>query len=60
MNTEQLEKLTDGMEPEQAVSAVASIMKKLWPVLDEDMRVKFVMSLVGDSDQDSLASMVHL
>lgn len=60
MSTEQIEKLVDSMELDHAVSAIASVMKKLWPILDENIRVKFVMSLVGESGQDSLASMVHL
>jgi hypothetical protein len=60
MSKEQIEMFVDSMEPEQAVSAIASIMKKLWPVLDEGIRVKFVRSLVGESGQDNLASLVHL
>jgi hypothetical protein len=55
-----MQKLVDEMEPAQAASAIAVVMKKLWPVLDEDARIKFVMSLVGESGQDNVTSLVHL
>jgi hypothetical protein len=60
MSTDEIEKLAESMEPEQAASAIASVMKKLWPVLDEGTRINFVVYLVGESGQDSLTSLVHL
>lgn len=60
MSTDKITKLVDSMEPEQAASAIALVMKKLWSVLGEDARLKFVTNLVGDSGQDKVASLVHL
>jgi len=55
-----IQKLLDDMEPAQAASEIAVVMKKLWPVLDEDARIRFVMGLVGEAGQDNVTSLVHL
>jgi hypothetical protein len=47
------------MDPEAAASEIALVMKKLFPILSEEARFKFVESLVGDSGGDKLTSMVH-
>lgn len=60
MSMNKIQKLVDIMEPEQAASSIALVMKKLWPVLGENARIKFVMSLVGESGADKVASLVHL
>lgn len=35
MSMNKIQKLVDIMEPEQAASSIAVVMKKLWPVLEE-------------------------
>ncbi len=60
MTMSMIQKLLDDMEPAQAASEIAVVMKKLWPVLDEDARIRFVMGLVGEAGQDTVTSLVHL
>ena len=54
-----IKQLVDGMDPEEAASELAAIMKKLFPLLTEETRHKFVTSLAGGSADDKLTSMVH-
>ena len=48
------------MEPGEAVAEMGAALKRLFPILDEEDRTRFVMNLVGDSGGDKLSSMVHL
>ena len=60
MSVDKIQELVDTMEPKEAVSAIGLVMKTLSPVLDEEDRLTFVMSLVGESPEDKVASLVHL
>jgi len=60
MSADEIQELANGMDPEEAAVAIAFVMKKLFPLLDESARIKFVMNLVGDSGEDEVASLVHL
>jgi len=55
-----IKQLIDSMDPEEAAAEIAVIMKKLFPLLSEEARLKFVESLAGNSGGDKLTSMVHL
>jgi hypothetical protein len=54
-----IKQLVDNMDPYEAASEIAAIMKNLLPLLSEEARLKFVAGLVGDSGGDKLTSMVH-
>ncbi len=56
---DKIKQLVACMDPEEAASEITSIMKKLFPLLREEVRLKFVESLVGDSRGDKVTSMVH-
>ena len=60
MSVEQIQSLIDTMDPKEAASTIAHILKKLFPLLDEDARLQFVMNLIGDAATDKVASLVHL
>ena len=60
MSLDKIKKLIDAMELPQAASAIGEIMKTLFPLLDEDDRLKFVMNLAGESTDDKVTSLVHL
>jgi len=60
MSADGIQELVNSMDPEDAAVAIAFVMKKLFPLLDESARIKFVMNLVGDSGEDEVASLVHL
>lgn len=56
----EIEKLLDSMDPEDAATKTAAALKRLLPLLGEEGRNRFVMSLLGESGEDKIASMVHL
>lgn len=55
-----LQQILDGMEPGQAVAAIAPALKSILAHLDEEARVGFVTSLLEESGADKVASMVNL
>jgi len=57
---EKLQQILDGMEPGLAVAAIAPALKGILAHLDEEARVGFVTSLLGESGADKVASMVNL
>ena len=60
MTVDKIQELVKSMEPEEAASAIALALKDLFPLLDEDARLRFVVELIGDSGDDEVASLVHL
>lgn len=60
MTVDEIQELAKNMEPEEAASAIALALKDLFPLLDEDARLRFVLELIGDSSDDEVASLVHL
>ena len=60
MSANAIQNLVNSMDPEEAAVAIAFVMKKLFPLMDESARIKFVMDLVGDSEEGDVASLVHL
>ena len=60
MSVNKIQELVNNMEPQEAVSALSFVIKDLFPLLNEDIRIKFVMDLIGDSGDDKVSSLVHL
>ena len=60
MSANKIQELVNNMEPQEAASALAFVIKNLFPLLDEDARIKFVMDLIGNSGDDKVTSLVHL
>ena len=56
----QVDKLFQSLEPQEAADQAAAALKRLLPLLDEEGRSRFLMTLLGDSGDDKLSSMVHL
>ncbi len=54
-----IEKTVDRMEPEQAIVEISAVLKKLFPLLNEETRADFMFRLVGDSADDKVSSLVH-
>jgi len=52
--------LVSGMSPEQALSQISSVVDRLLADLDEDARERFLMGLIGQSEGDKVAGLVHL
>jgi len=60
MIADKIQELVNNVKPQDAAPALASVINGLIPLLDEDARIKFVMSLIGDSGDDKVTSLVHL
>jgi len=48
------------MEPEKALDDMGKALKSIFPVLSEEARGKFLLELVGESQEDKVSSLVHL
>jgi hypothetical protein len=48
------------MEPEKALDEMGKALKSIFPVLSEEARGKFLLELVGESQEDKVSSLVHL
>jgi hypothetical protein len=60
MENKTLQQIIDQLAPEEALKEMSSIIKKLFPLLEEKTRLDFVMNLIGDADTDKVSSLVHL
>lgn len=56
----EIEKILNSMEPEEAATQTAVALKQLLPLLGEEGRNRFIMNLLGETGQDKISSMVHL
>jgi hypothetical protein len=55
-----IEKALRSLDPQEAARQAATALQKLLPLLGEEERSRFIMTLLGDSGADKLSSMVHL
>ena len=46
--------------PEKALKEIALAVKTLFPLLNQESRLNFVVSLIGDAGADKVASLVNL
>lgn len=56
----EIEKIINTLDPEDAAIKTAVALKQLLPLLGEEGRNRFIMNLLGESGEDKVASMVHL
>lgn len=59
MNTE-LKHILNQMEPDKALAVLVEIIKEMLPLVDEQARVDFVVSMLGQAGSDKVASLVDL
>jgi hypothetical protein len=60
MSPNRIGELLAGMDPEKALADLAKAAKKIFPLLDAEAKLAFWVNLLGESDGDKTASMVHL
>ena len=60
MGTDNIEKLVDSMAPEEAASALTHALRKVFPLLEKEARLKLVSDIVGEPSDEKLAGLVHL
>jgi hypothetical protein len=56
----ELLKIINEMGPEKALNEVGRALRNIFPVLSQDLRGKFLLDLVGESQEDKVSSLVHL
>jgi hypothetical protein len=55
-----LQEFIEKLDPEQALKEMARAVKTLFPLLDQEARLNFVVTLIGDAGKDKVASLVNL
>ena len=60
MISDKIQKLVDAVEPEAAALALAGMLTKLFPLLEEETRLELVSNLIGTPSDEKLTSLVHL
>lgn len=53
-------KIIDQMDPEAALTEIGDALNKLFSNMDGDESTRFLMNLLGDSEEDKISGMVHL
>jgi hypothetical protein len=56
----EIQQLVDRMDPEEAISEIAVVVKRLFPLLGEEARIDFLAGIIDKSGDDKVGSMVHL
>jgi hypothetical protein len=57
---EEMRKMVNGMDPEEALAAISEVLKVLFSALGEEARSQFLWNLLGESRNDKVSSLVHL
>jgi hypothetical protein len=60
MDKKTIQQIADDLSPETALKEIALVSKRLFSLLDEKARLDFVMNVIGDTETDKVASLVHL
>jgi hypothetical protein len=60
MSQEKLQRLIETMEPQEALQAIAQVVRNLFSIVGEEAWQDFVVTLVGETAADRTAGMVHL
>jgi hypothetical protein len=55
-----VQKLVDAVEPEEAALALAGVLNRLFPLLEEETQRELVSNLIGTSSDEKVISLVHL
>ncbi len=48
------------MDPEEALSQIGRALKALFSIVGEEARTEFLLGLIGESQSDKVASLVHI
>lgn len=57
---EEIQKIIDRMDPEEALTGMAAVASRLFPQVSEETRLRFVVGLIGEAGADKVASLVQL
>jgi hypothetical protein len=57
---EEMLKIVDRMDPEEALNEISKVLKVLFSTSGEEARSQFLWDLMGESQGDKVSSLVHL
>jgi hypothetical protein len=57
---ETMVEMAQRMDPEEALSEIGKVLKGLFAAVSEEARGRFLLGLVGESQNDKVSSLVHL
>jgi hypothetical protein len=60
MNSKSLERIVIDLPPKKAIKEIARIIKSIFPLLEEQDQIDFMTSLIGETGNDKVTSLVHL
>jgi hypothetical protein len=60
MSSKTIQQIVEDLDPPKALKEIAASLKTLFPLLDQENRLDFVVALIGDTGSDKVASLVHL
>ncbi len=56
----EMQKIIDRMDPAEALTRMAEVASTLFPQVNEETRLDFVVGLIGEAGADKVGSMVQL
>ena len=57
---EEIQKIITRMDPEEALAGIASVISRLFFQVSDEVRLNFVVDLIGEAGADKVASLVQL
>ena len=57
---DEIQEVIDRMGPEAALNRLGVVLRGLFSQVNEELRLNFVVSLIGEAGADKVASLVHL
>lgn len=57
---DELQKIIGGMAPAEALTRIAAVASSLFPLVDEEARLHYVVGLIGEAGADKVGSLVQL
>ncbi len=57
---DEIQKIINQIEPEEALTRLGIALRGLFSQVSEELRLDFVVNLIGEAGADKVASLVHL
>jgi len=57
---DEIQKILNQMGPEEALTRLGVVLREFFSQVSEELRLDFVVGLIGEADADKVASLVHL
>lgn len=57
---DEIQEIINRIEPEKALTRLGVVLRGLFSQVSEEIRLDFVVDLIGEAGADKVASLVHL